>query len=297
MDIDEVVDVRILQNTFYSEDGDLIQVRGGASEVEILNNILYSEAGYGIFVENDSQSGFFSDYNVLHRGDSGHLVFWTTDFDDILDWQEDVHVSDLHSIGSTAIDPDWAQPRFRSLARDDLRLFDITAKLRFTSPSIDAGAAFIDQGLPASAVNLLSNSGFEAGLADWTTNVEASATGSGPGSYFGATHFTPGGVAVGMAEQTIDLLADGFSAAELDSSDLVAVFGGRVRMGDTANPDHAEITLTFLDGTEGVLGSLTLTASRTTDRWELVGGPGTPAGRDAQRHVHLRDNAGDGHCQ
>jgi hypothetical protein len=48
---------------------------------------------------------------------------------------------------------------------------------------------------------------------------------------------TVGAVAVGHAEQTVSLLTAGFSTADLDSRDLLAVFGGRIRAGSGASVD------------------------------------------------------------
>ena len=91
------------------------------------NNIFWSAGGYDLYIANDSQSGFFSDYNDLHSSGTGKLVFWEIDFTDILDWQEDVHQFDLHSIGYTVVNPDWSQPRFYNAAANDFRVLDISA--------------------------------------------------------------------------------------------------------------------------------------------------------------------------
>ena len=69
--------VRILQNTFYTPAGDNIRVTGGASGTEIWGNTLWTDNGYDIYVANDSTRGFFSDYNNLHAGGTGKLVYWT----------------------------------------------------------------------------------------------------------------------------------------------------------------------------------------------------------------------------
>ena len=123
-------DVRIVGNTVYSPTGDNIRLLSGASEVEIRNNILWAEDGYDIFVANDSQDGFFSDYNNLYSSETGKLVHWilasngrVLDFDDILDWQEDVHRYDLHSIGTTDVHPTWADPQFLNRHWDNFEVF------------------------------------------------------------------------------------------------------------------------------------------------------------------------------
>ena len=265
-------DVRIIQNTFYAPLGDNIRLTAASREVEILNNILWAESGYDIFVSNDSQQGFFSDYNLLHASGTGKLAFWTRDFIDILDWQEDVYLYDLHSLGHTVVNPDWSDPQFFRKERDDFRTFDLIAGQRFSSPSIDSGAAFVDQGLPTSYQNLLANPGFEAGLGAWTVNAEAITDAvAGVAAYEGSVYFSAGDAAVGSALQTIDLMAAGFQVAQLDSQDLAAVFGGRIRAPDMSDPDVGQIALLFLDGTGAVLAQDTALAVVATDRWELVG--------------------------
>ncbi len=51
---------------------------------------------------------------------TGKLVHWDIDFTDILDWQDDVAQFDLHSEGTTAVNPTLDQPRFAGLAINDL---------------------------------------------------------------------------------------------------------------------------------------------------------------------------------
>ena len=157
-------DVRVFQNTFYAPAGDNIRIDGASSQIEIRNNIFWVEAGYDIYVADNSISGFFSDYNDLHASGAGKLVYWTRDFIDILDWQEDVHEYDLNSIGYTVVNPLWSEPRFLNRGQDDYRIFDQVARLRFTSPTIDAGDPRSDQGLPPYYNNLLTNPGFESGI-------------------------------------------------------------------------------------------------------------------------------------
>ncbi len=156
--------VQLVQNTLYAPAGDNLRVESGSSDVEVRNNIFWAEQGYDLFIANDSQTGFFSDFNDLHSSGTGKLVYWTKDFNDILDWQADVARFDLHSIGRTVVNPLWSEPRFVNRAADDYRVFDIIAGQRFSSPTIDSGDPAIDLAVPASRVNLLVNSGFENGL-------------------------------------------------------------------------------------------------------------------------------------
>ncbi len=264
-------DVCIIQNTFYSG-GDNIRLEGGARAVELRGNILWTETGHDIYVANDSQYGFFSDYNDLHAGDTGKLVYWTRDFTDLLDWQEDVHQFDLHSIGRTVLNPAWSEPRFLGRGTGDFRVFDLVAGRRFSSPTRDAADPLTDVALPASYQNLLSNPGFESGLAGWQVNSGSSTRQSSPTPFEALNYFYPGAVSQGYTQQTIDLAAMGYGDAELDSRDLVAVFGGRVRVASESPTDTGRITLSFLDSSGATISEKVVEAGSTQQRWELVGG-------------------------
>src|SRR6185436_19090083 len=96
-------DVRVVSNTFYAPLGDNIHIQNSSSNIEIRDNILWAETGYDVFVANDSQTGFFSDYNDLHATGAGRIFYWTKDFTDILDFQADVAAFDLHSVGRTVV--------------------------------------------------------------------------------------------------------------------------------------------------------------------------------------------------
>ena len=127
-------DVHIEGNTIYSPTGDLIRVAGGSKNVEVLRNTLWAEGGYDIFVANDSQAGFFSDFNNLYTSGTGKVGFWTRDFSDVLDWQADIARFDLHSVGATVVNPDWARPHFESRYNDEYGLMPMFGTQRFTSP-------------------------------------------------------------------------------------------------------------------------------------------------------------------
>ena len=71
----------------------------------------------------------------------------------------------------------------------------------------------------------------------------------------------------------MDLQAAGFTPAQLDSQDLVVVYGGRVRSLNENPPDQGQIKLDFLDSTGAVIGVGGLAvAQNLSDRWELIGG-------------------------
>ena len=265
--------VRIVSNTIYSPLGDSIRIDGSSSNIEVRGNIIWSETGYDLYVANDSQTGFFSDYNDLHATGTGRVAYWTKDFTDILDLQADVAAYDLHSIGRTVVNPLWSEPKFLNRAWDDYRVFDLVAGLRFSSPTVDAGDPLTDQGVPAFYTNLLLNPGFESSVTNWTVNLNAGTKSSNPSPFEGASYFYGGNIQQGFAEQTVNLLTAGFTAGDLDSQDLVVVFGGRIRSFNELPRDQGQITVTFLDGgnVEVGVGGLAV-AQNVADRWELVGG-------------------------
>ena len=137
--ISNVSGVQLLHNTFYAPQGDNVRIDSRSRNVEIRNNVLWAQAGYNVYVANDSQAGFFSDFNLLHASDQGKLIFWSKDFTDILDWQADVALFDLHSSGTTRLNPVWSEPRFAHREWHNFAIFEPVAGLRHTSPSIALG--------------------------------------------------------------------------------------------------------------------------------------------------------------
>ncbi len=264
-------DVRIVSNTMYSSAGDNIRIQNSSSNVEIRDNVLWADGGYDIFAANDSLIGYWSDYNQLHAGPGGKIIHWVKDFTDILDWQADLAQFDLHSIGTTVVNPLWSQPAFVNASFDDYRIFDVVAGQRFSSPGIDSGDPLTDQGLAANVTNLLANPGFETGISGWLVSPSGSTKSATPSAFEGSNYFFAGSISNVSAEQTIDLLAAGFSAAQLDSQDLVAIFGGRVRSLAETLKDRGQIVLSFLNGTGGVISQRAVTATNVSDRWELIG--------------------------
>ena len=125
--VNNVTDVQIANNTMYAATGDNIRIENLAKEIEVRGNTLWVDPGTNIFVADNARSGFFSDYNQLHATGTGKLVHWMRDFTDILDWQVDVNLYDLHSIGTTVVNPLRAQPAFVSMARGDYRRRTLSA--------------------------------------------------------------------------------------------------------------------------------------------------------------------------
>ena len=273
VDVSGATATRIVSNTLYAATGDLVRVGGSARETELTNNLFWAESGYAIHVANDSQVGFWSDYNQLHAGANGKLVSWSGfDFTDVLDWQADVAKFDLHSRGRTVVNPGWSEPRFISAASNVFATIALAGLQRHSNPSIDAGDPLTDLGgTLATPANLLTNGSFASGLSGWGTNAGASTGSTNPTSFDASPYFRPGTVAVGFAEQTVNLAAQGFTATQLDSNDYVAVFGGRIRTTGEALPDRGKLVLRFLTAAGSLLSEKTADATKASDRWELVG--------------------------
>ncbi|MCC6511986.1 MAG: right-handed parallel beta-helix repeat-containing protein, partial [Pirellulaceae bacterium] len=250
---------------------DLIRIEQSSSHIEILNNLLSSGSGYAIYVAVDSMLGYFSDYNLLHSSEPGKLIHWAGEYNDILDWQENVHQFDLHSRGRTEIDPQWSRPKFINPRLGDYRLFDLVAGQRATNPSIDLGMPWIDFPQPTFMnQNLLVNPGFESGLNGWTVTPSGIIASSNPAPSSGTNYFASGNTAVTTLTQVIDL-----QALAIDMSDKSIVFGGRVRNKAESPADQPEITLEFLNAIGQVVGSISQQPTGTADRWELIGGRAT----------------------
>ena len=134
--IDGADTVTVTNNTIFAPTGDGLRVQNHSSNVQLRNNIIWVEDGYGVWVDTSSQPGFDSDYNNLFATrdamHDGKIVWWQKDFLDLFDWQVEANF-DNNSIGYTALDPLLDDPRFVDLAGDNYRLQDAA------STSIDAG--------------------------------------------------------------------------------------------------------------------------------------------------------------
>jgi len=264
--------VQVVSNTFYSATGSHVVVTGKSNDIEVRNNILWAEAGFDLNIADDSQAGFFSDYNTLYSSGAGQIARWSNDFNDILDWRVDVNRFDGHSLGRTSVNPTLAEPRFVDRNRGDYRVYDLVAGQRLASATVDSADSRTDLALsPTPPANLLSNSGFESGFAGWTTSPGATTGGGSPTPFEGSKYFIGGTAAVAFAEKTVDLVSAGFTAGQLDSQDLVAIFGGRARSATESKADRSSIIIEFQDGSGSPLGSATATSTNPSDRWDLFG--------------------------
>ncbi len=97
-------DKEVTNNTIYQLVGDAVRLEAGTNRVKLRNNIISVQAGYDISVANDSQTGFESNYNVLHQGTdaNAHVGFWGGVIrDSLADWQ----AASSQDAGSLAADP------------------------------------------------------------------------------------------------------------------------------------------------------------------------------------------------
>ena len=81
--------------------------------------------------------------------------------------------------------------------------------------------------------NLLTNSGFEANLYDWTTDLSRIHTDVIGVAHGGGKYLESTGTATNYTYQSIDLLALGFSENQLDSQNLTLYLGGWISTGST----------------------------------------------------------------
>jgi hypothetical protein len=258
--------VEIAGNTIRAFTGDGIRINNQSTDVEVISNIIWSDSGYGIYVANDSQAGFWSDYNTLYADGTGKIVYWTKDFYDILDWQDDVARFDLHSDGATVVNPHWAEPHFGMGLDGILTTRPVVVGQRLSDPTTSGGdpaGSFIGyRGIP----NLIVNGSFENGLTGWTFTPGGIATSGGPPAWDGSSVFVSGSAANAVAQQTVDLVAAGFSATTIDTGGLQVAFGGRVTLSSSAVT--AQISLVFKDQNNVAIGNpIVVPAGTDLGRW------------------------------
>ena len=76
----------IVNNTVFAPEGDALWI--GVANVQLRNNLLWSEGDYALFLTAAAQVGFMSDYNLLFATDGASLGFWQGIVRDTLaDWQ------------------------------------------------------------------------------------------------------------------------------------------------------------------------------------------------------------------
>ena len=267
--ISGVGDLQIAGNTIISYIGDAIHLANSAHNVDVVSNIIWTDTGYGIYVDNNSQLGFWSDYNTLFAAGTGKIVYWTKSFVDILDWQDDVDQFDLHSVGTTVVNPNWAEPHFGVDAYGFLITRPEVAGQKPTDPTADAGdpaGSFI--GFNGTA-NLIANGNFESGLGGWTVTAGGSTTSTALTPWLSTAAFEFGGASNAVAQQTINLLTAGYTSTQLDSGSLQVAFGGEVALLSSAV--RAQISILFLDGGGNTIGNaIVVPAGTSVGSWMRV---------------------------
>jgi hypothetical protein len=81
--------VQVWNNTLYQQVGDAVRLQNSARNVQLSNNIITILSGFGINVDNNSQTGFVSDYNLIQIGadPNARFGFWNGNRDTLTSWQ------------------------------------------------------------------------------------------------------------------------------------------------------------------------------------------------------------------
>jgi hypothetical protein len=81
--------VQVWNNTLYQQVGDAVRLQSSARNVQLSNNIITILSGFGINVDNNSQTGFVSDYNLVQIGadPNARFGFWNGNRDTLASWQ------------------------------------------------------------------------------------------------------------------------------------------------------------------------------------------------------------------
>ncbi len=120
--------------------------------------------------------------------------------------------------------------------------------------------------------NLLSNSGFESGLTDWTSvNATIRSGATDPVAYDGSNYVYGAGTASFSVSQSIDLLGAGFTATDIDTNDLEINFGGWQSGWNSS--DIGQISINLLDaGNTTILTTVFLTEFTSSQIWQEQSG-------------------------
>ncbi|MCS7470501.1 right-handed parallel beta-helix repeat-containing protein, partial [Stieleria sp. ICT_E10.1] len=294
IDVDGTRSTRILGNTFSDTAGINVHVHDNASETEVLGNIMSTTGGTNVVVFPDSESGFFSDHNLLHADGGGHLVRYSlTNFDDILDWQSDLHAFDLNSFGTTVVSPFGVEPIYSLGSTSANRLIQAAANQRRTGPATDGGDSLtrVDSTI---ASNLISNPVFDGGLGDWTASPTLASSIASTAFYQGVQSLRINTAVSGSLSQVKGLAPAGVDLAKIDAGQLDAIASIRVRVdGSDTSPSTLRLEIHFRSATNSVLKSVPMNAIASTDRWYLVGDRlAIPAGTRSIEYRVVSDGAG-----
>ncbi len=154
--------VTVTNVTIYTPSGNGVVLGQSSQNVSLSNNILWTNSGYDLYVANNSQQGFASDYNNLYTTNPGDptqtagtaaLVWWQKSFVDLFDWQVEAGF-DIHSIGYTALSPNLDNPHFANLAGDDYHLNNGSTSIDAGNPATPIGPEPADPGVPRARIDL-----------------------------------------------------------------------------------------------------------------------------------------------
>ncbi len=141
---------QIANNTIYQPAGDGIRMEALANHVTLVNNIVQVAGGYGLYVSNDSQLAFASDYNLIFATGTGKAGYYGGDRLTLAQWR----AASLQDANSLAVNP-----LFVNASAGDFHLQSLTGS--FHNGSL-AAMLDVSTGLPAAASG------------DWTLDAQQS---------------------------------------------------------------------------------------------------------------------------
>ncbi|QEG01889.1 Bifunctional hemolysin/adenylate cyclase precursor [Stieleria maiorica] len=272
IDVSGTTSTRIQSNTFVDTSGTHVHLHNQAMETEIRGNLMSTSGGTNIVVEPDSEPGFFSDHNLLHAEDGGHLVRYSvTDFDDILDWQRDLHKFDLNSFGTTVVSPTGIEPVYSLGTSPPDRLIRAAANQRRTGPGTDGGSSLTPVATSVAA-NTIANPVFSGGMTGWTASPTLSRSLSTEAFYQGNQSLRIATSISGTLSQVVGLNSVGVDLTKVDAGRMDAVASLRVRVEGGGPPKSTlRLELEFRSASDSVLKTVQVDADASDDRWSLVG--------------------------
>ena len=95
----------IVNNTIYEPAADGIRVSSSHS-IHLRNNIIWTQAGYGVYIADDSQNDFTSNYNLLYATGNGFVGYWQGNRATLTAWQ----FANLRDGDSLSADPLFDAP-------------------------------------------------------------------------------------------------------------------------------------------------------------------------------------------
>jgi hypothetical protein len=135
-----VSDVRVINNTIWSQTGNAVEIAGGATGLRLTSNILHADSGYAYYIHKDSAATLDADYNLIALGAAAKVGRWHgRDLITPAAWNYAIG-ADVHSrfAAPQFVDPDGADNQLGYVNGND-RGTDDNFALQATSPAIDAG--------------------------------------------------------------------------------------------------------------------------------------------------------------